>query len=294
MAGRHDNNPFEIREEVPLLQFLINSLKGKSRTHVKGLLTHGNVTVNGQRITHFDHLLHPGDKLEILKKDKNREFHLPQLQIVYEDDFLIVIQKNSGLLSMSTEKEKDQTAYSILSRYVKFKDRKNRIFIVHRLDRDASGLMVFAKNQEVQEILQREWQERVLERSYAVVVEGQVNKESGTIENFLHENKNKLMYSTAVPGDGLHAITHFRVIKRTPEFTLLEAELETGRKNQIRVHMKDLGHPITGDKKYGARFNPIHRLALHAKVLHFSHPVSNEKLRFETPVPREFLKLFGT
>jgi 23S rRNA pseudouridine1911/1915/1917 synthase len=203
-----------------------------------------------------------------------------------------VIEKEAGMLSIATAKEKLLTTYSILSAHVKKEDPSNRIFVLHRLDRDTSGVMMFAKSEEVQEIMQKAWQEAVVRRSYIAVVEGQVEKDADTIRSFLKENKMLFMYSTKVPGEGDEAITHYKVLKRSEEFSLLEVELETGRKNQIRVHMKELGHPVAGDKKYGSKLNPLRRTCLHANILAFKHPVTGEELSFETPPPHRFLTLF--
>jgi len=153
-------------------------------------------------------------------------------------------------------------------------------------------VMMFAKSEKVQEIMQKEWQEAVIRRSYIAVVEGFVEKDEDTIRSFLKENKMLFMYSTKIPGEGDEAITHYKVLKRSEEFSLLEVELETGRKNQIRVHMKELGHSVAGDKKYGSKHNPLHRTCLHANILAFKHPITGEELSFETPPPHRFLTLF--
>jgi 23S rRNA pseudouridine1911/1915/1917 synthase len=280
-----------VEEADQLLAFLLKNANGRSRTTLKSFLAHRQVFVNGRCTTQFNHLLQPGDRVNIGKGPGIKEIPaLPKLKIVYEDEHLLVINKESGLLSIATEKEKVMTAYSILSRYVKSLNPNNKIFVVHRLDREASGLMLFAKNQLVQESLQHSWQEAVHERSYAVLVEGCPEQDEGRIESWLKENKNLVMYSSRTPGDGQQAISHFRVLKKSHDYSVLEVSLETGRKNQIRVHMHDLGHPIAGDKKYGARSNPLQRLGLHARVLHFLHPVTGEEKRFETPVPAEFLR----
>ncbi|HEX3010800.1 MAG TPA: RNA pseudouridine synthase, partial [Syntrophomonadaceae bacterium] len=172
-------------------------------------------------------------------------------------------------------------------------DPENRIFIVHRLDRDTSGVMLFAKNEGVKHLLQDTWKEVMVDRAYVAVVEGQVKEKEGTIKSWLKETKTKLMYSSSTPGDGLEAITHYKVLQAAAKYSLMELRLETGRKNQIRVHMKDIGHSIIGDKKYGADTNPIGRLGLHAHILAFKHPTSGEIMRFETEVPRKFSRLFN-
>jgi 23S rRNA pseudouridine1911/1915/1917 synthase len=197
------------------------------------------------------------------------------------------------MLSIATAKEKLLTTYSILSGHVKRENPNNRIFVVHRLDRDTSGIMMFAKSEEVQSAMQKAWHEAVIERTYVAVVEGLVENDEGTIRSFLKENKALIMYSTKVPGEGDEAITHYKVLRRGEAITLVEVKLETGRKNQIRVHMKELGHPVVGDKKYGAKTNLIGRTCLHARVLAFIHPVNGTEVRYETPVPGRFMSVFA-
>jgi 23S rRNA pseudouridine1911/1915/1917 synthase len=278
-----------------LLEFLLGNAGGRSRTSMKAFLKHGQVFVNGKCITRFDHPLQAGDTVSIGGREKERETgSLHGVKIVYEDEHLLVINKRAGLLSVATDKENENTAFRILSSYVRQSDPRCRIFVLHRLDREASGLMMFAKSQQVQEKLQKSWQESVQERSYAVLVEGRVKEEEGSIRSWLKENRNLLMYSSREEGDGQLAISHFRRLKTGPSGSVLEVQLETGRKNQIRVHMKDLGHPIAGDRKYGAKSDPIHRLGLHAMLLQFTHPVTGELKRFETPVPPEFMKAVGS
>lgn len=281
----------KVTEPSELLQFLIAKLPEKSRTTVKSMLAHKVVTVDDMITTKFDFPLKRGQVVYLNKKKTDEKPRFRGMRIVYEDASVIVIEKSSGLLSMASETEKTRTAYSMLSEYVKRFDPKNLIFIVHRLDRDTSGLMMFAKSKKIQEALQKDWNESVVERSYVVVVEGMVESAEGTVTSWLKENKALVMYSSQTPDDGQKAVTNYKVIKSSKQFSLLEVKLETGRKNQIRVHMKDIGHPVTGDKKYGAKLNPIGQMGLHARVLSFKHPVSGKILRFDTPVPGKFLKI---
>ena len=283
----------DVKANSQLLKFLIEQLKGKSRTTVKALLAHRQVAVENHIITQFDYPVMVGQKVTITMGKMPEEIKYRGLRILYEDPYLIVIEKDAGMLSIATAKEKLLTTYSILSGHVKREDPNNRIFVVHRLDRDTSGIMMFAKSEEIQSIMQRAWQEAVIERTYVAVVEGVVEKDEGTIRSFLKENKALVMYSTKVPGEGDEAITHYKVLKRHPELTLVEVKLETGRKNQIRVHMKDLGHPVVGDKKYGSKLNLIGRTCLHARVLAFIHPVNGTEVRYETPVPGPFVSVFA-
>lgn len=283
----------DVKENSELLKFLIDQLKGKSRTTVKALLAHRQVSVDHHTITQFDYPVLSGQQVTITYGKIPEEIKYKGLRILFEDPYIIVIEKEAGMLSIATAKEKLLTTYSILSGHVKRENPNNRIFVVHRLDRDTSGIMMFAKSEEVQSAMQRAWQEAVIERTYVAVVEGVVENDEGTIRSFLKENKALVMYSTKVPGEGDEAITHYKVLRRGDAISLVELKLETGRKNQIRVHMKDLGHPVVGDKKYGAKLNLIGRTCLHARVLAFIHPVNGSEVRYETPVPGRFMSVFA-
>lgn len=274
------------------MKFLIIRLPHKSRNNIKTLLKKREVLVDGKAITQFDHLLRPGQKVELSTSPAPRGKQMRGINVVYEDRDLVVVNKNAGLLSIATDKEKRDTVYSMLSSYVKEDGRDNKIFIIHRLDRETSGLMMFAKSREVQELLQESWKQTVMERSYLAVIEGRLDPAEGTVSSYLFESKAFIVYSSQDPEKGEKAVTHYRTIKSNEQYSLLRMNLETGKKNQIRVHLKDLGHPVIGDKKYGSASNPIGRLGLHAWVLAFTHPRTREKLRFETSVPGSFLKLF--
>ncbi len=280
----------KVSAPTELMKFLIEKFPEKSRTTIKSLLAHKQVTVDEMVTTKFDHPLSRGQVVYINRKKSEEKPRFRGMRIVYEDASLIVIDKASGLLSMASETEKSKTAYSMLSDYVKKFDPKNLIFIVHRLDRDTSGLMMFAKSKKVQEILQKDWNESIIDRSYICLVEGEMEKKEGSVTSWLKENKAMVMFSSQTPDDGMKATTNYKVMRTGKQFSLLEAKLETGRKNQIRVHMKDLGHPVTGDKKYGAKLNPIGQMGLHARVLSFKHPVTGKVMRFDTPIPGKFLK----
>lgn len=177
--------------------------------------------------------------------------------------------------------------------YVKWANPRNKLFIVHRLDRDTSGLMMLAKTEEAKEAMQHNWNNMVLSRKYIAVVEGEVEKDEGEIRSYLAETSQYEVYSTQNPEEGELAVTRYKVLKRGLGHTMLEVELDTGRKNQIRVHMKELGHPISGDRKYGAKASMIHRLALHAQTLRFAHPSTRRDMNFTTPIPGSFYKLVG-
>lgn len=291
---KHVERETRLQTEQPaeLMTFLIEALPGQARNNIKSLLTHRQVMVDGEVVTQYNHLLQPGQEVLInwaLTRDKEDN---KSINIIYEDAEIIVIDKPAGLLTIATDAEKVRTAYHQLTDYVRISNPEHRLFIVHRLDRDTSGVMLFAKNEEVKKRFQDNWKELMVERAYIAVVEGRVGKKEGTVKSWLLETKTKLMYSAAQPGEGLEAITHYKVLMDNAKYSLLEIHLETGRKNQIRVHMKDIGHSIAGDHKYGATANPIGRLALHASVLAFRHPVTNEVMRFETEVPKKFSRLF--
>lgn len=274
-----------------MLPFLLEKLSEKGRNKVKGILTHRQVSVDGKVATRHDVLLQPGQVVTVSTLGGVRKEALHGIRILHEDAHIIVIDKPPGLLSMATETERDHTAYRILMDYVQTSDPAHRVFIVHRLDRETSGVMMFAKSESVQQTLQNGWRDIVKERLYVVVVEGEVAKEEGMIKTWLKESKTHTMY-VSKPGDGVEAVTHYLVLRSNPSHSLLQIELETGRKNQIRVHMQSIGHSVVGDKRYGAKSNPIGRLALHARVLRFSHPVSGEMLQFETNIPPVFQRLF--
>ncbi|MDD2799148.1 MAG: RluA family pseudouridine synthase [Bacteroidales bacterium] len=283
-----------VTDASELLDFLIEKSNGKSRNHMKSLLAHKQVKVGNRITSQYNLALKKGDVVTIMPNKKNEEKPLPGMEIVYEDRYIIVINKEPGLLSIATDREKRGTAYSILSDYVKERHPKNRIFVLHRLDRETSGLMMFAKDQEVQEILQHNWDQAVSARAYVALVEGEINPPEDTIVSWLKEGKTFIVHSSPIDNGGQKAITHYRTIKSNKYYSLLAVELETGRKNQIRVQMQSIGHPVVGDKKYGATHSPIKRVGLHAMELSFTHPVTNETLEFSTPIPRKFSTVFGS
>jgi 23S rRNA pseudouridine1911/1915/1917 synthase len=283
--------PIEITEKTTLMPFLISSLKNKSRDNVKSLLRNRQVLVNGEPVTQFNHELEPGDTVTISAVRHTGGLMARNMRLVYEDEHLIVIDKNAGLLSMASDNEKYLTAYNILSTYVKSQKASNRIFIVHRLDRDTSGLMMFARSEKVQSLLQRDWKHNVTARTYVALVEGEVAEPEGVIKSYIYESKALVMHSSRNPEKGELAITRFRRLKSSKEYSLLEVTLETGKKNQIRLHMQEIGHSIAGDKKYGAATSPIGRLGLHASVLAFIHPVTGKEMSFESRIPAKFRRM---
>ncbi|MDR0865704.1 MAG: RluA family pseudouridine synthase [Candidatus Symbiothrix sp.] len=278
-----------VKEPMELMPFLAIHFSGKSRNALKSLLSHKQVCVNGTAVSQYNRMLQPNDNVTINRNKAKQDFRHSKVKIVFEDDALMVIEKAEGLLAVATDERKEElTAFSILLDYLKKKDPRNRLFIVHRIDRETSGLLLFAKSKEVQLRLQENWHENVTERVYIAVVEGIPSKEEDTIVSYLRESKALKIHSGSNEDAGKKAVTHYRLLRKNDAYSMLKVELETGRKNQIRVHMQDIGHPIIGDKKYGAAPSPIGRLGLHARVLAFVHPVTREVMRFETPVPKKF------
>lgn len=282
-----------VKETTDLMTFLLAKMGGMSRNAIKLLLSHRQVMVNTRITTQYNHPLKQNDIIEISSSRGNIELTHPKLRIIYEDQYIIVVEKKEGLLTVRTGDKEETTAFSILKNHVQKGSRTNRIYVVHRLDRETSGVIMFAKDREVQLYLQENWHKIITKRIYVALVEGKVEKKEDTIVSWLTENEKSLkIHSSDSDNGGQQAITHYRCIKSNDQYTLVELELETGRKNQIRVHMSQIGHPIAGDKKYGSATNPIGRMALHARLLAFYHPANKEIVKFETPVPKNFLKVF--
>lgn len=282
---------YTVAQPTTLLPFLLSSVKGKSRNNVKSLLSRRLVAVDGVPASRFDTPLAPGQQVAILPASAPRADALP-FPILYEDEHLIVVNKPAKLLSVATDKEKARTAYHMVTDYVKARRVGDRIFVLHRLDRDTSGVLMFARDPETKELFQSHWNEMVTRRGYLAVVEGTPKPDRDTIRSFLVETDTHLSFSGA-PGKGAkEAITSYQVVKTGGGYALLDINIETGRKNQIRVHMKELGHPVAGDKQYGARTNPIGRLCLHANELSFTHPATGEQITFKAKMPRDFNRVF--
>lgn len=281
---RYDH--YTVKEEAPLLEWLLNHLQ-QSRSKVKATLQGRGIKVNGKVVTQFDFLLQPGMKIAVSQTKKNDQFKSRYVKIVYEDRYLVVVEKNIGILSMAAG-HSSLNVKSVLDDYFR-KTRQNcTAHVVHRLDRDTSGLMIYAKDMTTEQILEHEWHQIVYDRRYVAVVSGEMEDDEGTIANWLKDNKAYVTYSSPVDNGGKYAVTHFYTLARTADHSLVEYRLETGRKNQIRVHSADMGHPVCGDVKYGNGDDPIHRLCLHAYVLCFYHPVTHQRMEFETPVPNDF------
>jgi 23S rRNA pseudouridine1911/1915/1917 synthase len=281
-----------VNEEAPLLEWLLANVN-ESRSKVKATLQGRGIKVNGKTVTQFDFALKPGMKVAVSKTKRNQQsFKSRYVKIVYEDRWLIVVEKMPGILSMAAG-HSSLNVKSVLDDYFKKSRQKCTAHVVHRLDRDTSGLMVYAKDIDTEQMLEHNWHQIVYDRRYVAVVSGEMEQDEGTIQNWLKDNKAYVTYSSPVDNGGKLAITHFHVLDRTTEHSLVEYQLETGRKNQIRVHAADMGHPVCGDTKYGNGDDPLHRLCLHAWLLCFTHPVTHERLEFETPIPTPFRKLFS-
>lgn len=282
---------YVVKTEAQLLDWLLENLKPLSRNKVKDILQGHGIKVNGKVVTQFDYPLVPGQKISVSKSKKNDTFKSRYVNLVYEDPYLVVIEKKPGILSMAAG-HKSLNVKSVLDDYFHRTRQRCTAHVVHRLDRDTSGLMVYAKDIQTEQILEHEWHNIVYDRRYVAVVSGEMEDDAGTIANWLKDNKAYVTFSSPVDNGGKYAVTHFQVLDRTTEHSLVEYKLETGRKNQIRVHSADMGHPVCGDVKYGNGDDPIHRLCLHAYMLCFFHPVTRARMEFETPIPSQFRMLF--
>lgn len=282
---------FKVHEECELLTFLLNKYPHLSRNAVKSLLSNHQVAVDGAPVSQFNLMLAKEDTVIVSKRriSKRERSNLP---IIFENNEFIVINKPSGLLSVASDTEKARTAYRMVSDFVQQKDKHNRIYIVHRLDEDTSGVLMFAKNPQIRDVLQKEWSEIVKSRRYYAIVEGKFEKKEDKLINYLKENSLNLMYVTKSSKDSKKCITNYKVIRSNDLYSLLDINIETGRKNQIRVQLGNIGHYVIGDDKYGEPSNPLKRLGLHAYELSFIHPITGKLFKFTAPMPEEFNKLF--
>jgi len=281
-----DIKEYTVKKESELLTYLIEELK-YNRSNAKSLLSHHMISIDGAPISQFDFKLTKGDSLIISKKPIKKKTR-KNLPIIYEDDELIVINKPAGLLSIASDKEKSSTAYRMVMDYLQEKDRHNRIYVVHRLDKETSGILMFTKNEELKNMLQDKWNDLVISRGYYAVCEGIFNKKEDHIINYLKMNKLNLMYVTQDKKNSQKCITDYKVIKENDKYSLLDVHIFTGRKNQIRVTLGSLGHFVLGDDKYGEPPNPINRLCLHAYELVLRHPKTNKILKFSDVLPKDF------
>lgn len=290
---------YNVNKEIMLFDFLLETLKNESRNNVKAIMTKKCVAVNGLVCSQYNYNLYKGDVvmispkpfvgLENMKKQVNKT--QLKLDIIYEDNDFIVINKPSGLLSIESDKEKVDTAYKEVLQYLQSKDKTARCFQVHRIDKNTSGVLLFAKDFKLKEILRKEWNDLVSLREYIALVDGMLEEKEGTIKSYLMKAENTLMFSSKDKRGEL-AITHYKVMKENPKYSLLLVNIDSGKKNQIRVAMNDMNHPIVGDDKYGEATNPINRLGLHASRLIIKNPKNNKEYEFKAPMPKEFNKVF--
>jgi 23S rRNA pseudouridine1911/1915/1917 synthase len=286
-----DYSHYTVAEDTPLLEWLLKNC-GQTRSKMKATLQGMGVKVDGKTVTQFDFPLKRGMKVAVSNTKRNQtSFKSRYVKIVYEDRWIIVVEKAVGILSMAAG-HSTLNVKSVLDSYFRKSHQRCTAHVVHRLDRDTSGLMVYAKDMETEQILEHNWHDIVYDRRYVAVVSGEMEEDEGTIANWLKDNKAYVTYSSPTDNGGKYAVTHFHVMDRTADHSLVEYKLETGRKNQIRVHSADMGHPVCGDVKYGNGDDPLHRLCLHAWLLCFTHPVTGESMEFETPVPVAFRRIF--
>lgn len=278
-------------EPAGLMQVVMESLPDARRNDVKKWLKYGHLTVNGKISKAFDTPVGKDDKVELNLTRPWPVFNHKLVEIVYEDDDVIVINKAYGLLSVATySKKREENAYDIVRDYVKSVNPANKLWVVHRLDRHTTGLMMFAKSEKAHDVLRHNWNNLILERLYYAVLEGYLEQDRGYIKSHLAEDTLHKVYSTQMPGAGRLAVTNFEVERRGGGYTLARFSLDTGRKNQIRVHASEMGHPIAGDRKYGAQTDPVNRLALHAATLRFAHPITRKDMHFRSEVPASFYR----
>ena len=278
--------------EQPLLEFLLENVKTLSRSKIKLTLRGGGITVGGKTVTRFDYPLKPGMKV-VVSRSKNNQLTLRNryVRIVYEDRWLVVVEKQPGILSMAAG-HSSLNVKAVLDDYFRKTRQPCTAHVVHRLDRDTSGLMVYAKDMQTEQVMEHNWRQMVYDRRYVAVVSGRMERDSGTVSSYLKDNKAFITYSSPTDNGGKLAITHYFTLDRSNDYSLVEFKLETGRKNQIRVHAADIGHPVCGDTKYGDGEDPAGRLCLHAFLLCFYHPVTRQPMEFETPFPPSFTDLF--
>lgn len=280
-----------VQDDAPLLEWLLESVK-QSKSKTKATLQNRGIKVNNRTVTQFDFALHKGDKVSVSTSKKNDQFQSKYVKLVYEDRYLVVVEKSHGILSMGVG-QSSLNVKTILDDYFKRSRQKCTAHVVHRLDRETSGLLIYAKDMETRQQLEYEWHHSVYDRRYIAVLSGRIEEEGGTVANWLKENKLYVTYSSPVDNGGKYAVTHFHVLRTTDTHSLVEFKLETGRKNQIRVHAADINHPVCGDSKYGNGDDPLKRLCLHAYILCFYHPVTHQPMEFSTQIPTAFKRILG-
>lgn len=274
-----------------LLAWLLDALRPMNRTRVKQLLRHGRVRVNGAVATRHDHPLRPGDQVAIARAGAaDRSLEEAGVTIVLEDDALIALDKPPGLLTVATAAEKTDTAFARLNAHLAARGL-SRPYVVHRLDRETSGLLLFARSAEVRDRLQANWDE--VKKTYLAVVEGKPRRAEGVVDNFLVEGRDLRVRAVRKGSGGRRAVTHYRIIGERGPYALVEVVIETGRKHQIRVHLTGLGCPVIGDPLYGSASDPAGRLGLHAHRLSLDHPTADRRVDLESPLPAVLGRVVG-
>lgn len=293
IVNQKELHKYEVKYNQRLIDFLIETFPGKSRNNIKTLLAKKVILVDGAPVSQFDFEVVKGDIIQISPVSvSSTKQKASKLKILFEDDNYLVINKPAGLLSVASDKEKTITAYRLCMDYVRTQDVHNRIFVTHRIDKETSGVLLFTKNEKLRNLLQDNWNDLVKDREYIALIEGQMDKDEGTIISWLRESSTNLMYSASKKGDGQKAITKYKCLEKNEKYSLLDVHIETGRKNQIRVHFKEKGHPIVGDEKYQSTLSPINRLGLHAKKLVITNPLDNNILTFVANEDPIFRKVF--
>ena len=282
---------YEVKEETTLLPFLFVSLSDLSKTEVKSLLKYKHIALKGSAVTQFDTPLSPGDIVEVNFGRSFYQFNNPQVKVLFEDQWLIVIEKASGLLSVANDTSREKNAYHIIQDYVRHDNPEAKLYVCHRLDQYTSGILIFAKDESLMNEMRANWDFYVKERKYMCVTENIPPRTEDTVESLLTQNEHLRVHSTNDESVGRLAVTHYRVIQTRGRYALLDVEIFTGKKNQIRVHMSEMGCPIAGDMKYGAETNPVRRLKLNNYRLSFIHHVTGELMRFTLPTHAVFRKL---
>ncbi|WP_315546887.1 RluA family pseudouridine synthase [Prevotella koreensis] len=285
-----DYTRYEVEREQPLLEFLLEKVKGQSKSKIKATLQGHGVLVGKTCVTKFDYMLKPGMCVAVSNTKRNLNILRSRyVKIVYEDQYIVVVDKAVGILSMAAG-HSSLNVKAVLDDYFHKSRQRCQAHVVHRLDRDTSGLMIYAKDMQTEQALEHQWHEAVYDRRYVALLSGRMEQKEGTIANWLKDNSAYITYSSPTDNGGKYAVTHFYTLETQANYSLVQFCLETGRKNQIRVHAADMGHPVCGDVKYGNGDNPIGRLCLHAYVLCFYHPVTHEKMEFSTPIPQSFIQ----
>ncbi len=291
MQNKKENKPkdliFKVLENDTLLPFVMKKMNGISRNKAKNILSGGSVFINGMKVTQHNFELQPGMEVKIGRNQTGEPLNSHWVRIVYEDQYLFVVEKRSGILCNSPHSD-EETVQGILNQYLEKNHQRCHAHTIHRLDRDTSGLMLFAKDKKVALKFEENWKETVYDRRYVALVHGEMRKKEGAISSWLKDNAQFLTYSSKTDNGGKFATTHYKLIKVSDGYSLVELKLDTGRKNQIRVHLADIGFPVVGDPKYGDGDDKIGRLGLHAYKLCFIHPITHEDLKFETEFPASF------